>query len=79
MSRSITLVLIKLRSNNLRTLRTTEKAAGKLTMANKGASPVKEASLHIGKIKLIVTTDGRKSRVRKDNSAKKQVKMEPGR
>ena len=70
MSRSRISVLIKLRSNYLRTLRTGEKAARKITMANKGASACKAAGLQIGKSKLIVTTDGRKSRAQKDNGAK---------
>ena len=61
MSRSIISVLIKLHSNNLHTLHTVEKAARKITMENKGASAGKAAGLKIGKSKLIVTTDRKKS------------------
>ena len=43
-------------------------------MANKGASASKTTGLQIGKSTLVVTTDGKKSRVRKDSGAKKQVK-----
>ena len=63
-------VLIKLCSNNVRTLCTVEKSARKITMSNKGASAVKASGLQIGKSKLIVTTDRKKSQARKDNGAK---------
>ena len=71
MSRSINSVLSKLRSIKIRTLRTVGKEARKITMANKGASASKTTGLQIGKSTLVVTTDGKKSRARKDNGAKK--------
>ena len=43
-------------------------------MANKGASASKTTGLQIGKSTLVVTSDEKKSRARKDNGAKKRVK-----
>ena len=43
-------------------------------MANKNASANKATGLQIGKSTLVVTSDGKKSRVRKENVAKKRAK-----
>ena len=43
-------------------------------MANKNASANKATGLQIGKSTLVVTSDGKKSRVQKENVAKKRVK-----